>query len=85
MNTIEVVKFIVNNVISKLNRHKFFKDRDMREWMPFIAYALYEKGIYVHPVGKSWCSETTKENAEKYIDDNEQLFEEYGKWCEAQR
>ena len=57
----EILFDLINNVISRLNRHEFLKEQDMEEWMTLISDWLYNKGIYVMPIGCGWCAETKKE------------------------
>lgn len=63
----EILFDLINNVISRLNRHKFLKEQDMEEWMTLISDWLYNKGIYVMPIGCGWCAETKKKRTGKRI------------------
>ena len=80
-----ILSGLINQLISRFNRHLFFKEKDMEEWMPFISKYLYNKGIYVMPCGSAWYHETTKENVEEYLKEYSDLFKEYTKWCDSQR
>lgn len=79
-----ITEYLVNK-IAILNRHSFFKNKDMEEWMAFISLWLYHKDIYVRPVGSAWYCEVSKERAEEYIKENQHLYEEYAEWCDKQR
>lgn len=79
-----IIEYLVNK-IALLNRHSFFKGKDMEEWMPFISLWLYHKDIYVRPVGSAWYCEVSKERAWEYITQNQHLFDEYYKWADEQR
>lgn len=81
---ISIIQEIVG-VVARLNRHSFFKDKDMEEWMPFISGALYDSGVYVMPIGSAWCCKASKDMVKEYLDDNKELFEEYHKWAISQR
>lgn len=72
-------------MIAMFNRESFFDERDMEELMPFVSRYLKNIGIYVAPCGANWCSETTKEQVENYIEEHQKLFEEYKDWYESQR
>lgn len=80
----DIAEYLVNK-IAILNRHSFFKNRDMEEWMAFISLWLYHKDIYVRPVGSAWYCEVSKESAEEYIRENQHLYDEYAKWMDKQR
>lgn len=79
-----IIEYLVNK-IALLNRHAFFKNKDMEEWMPFISLWLYYRGVYVRPIGSDWCHEVSKESADEYINQNQHLYDEYAKWCDEQR
>ena len=81
----EILFDLINNVISRLNRHEFLKEQDMEEWMTLISDWLYNKGIYVMPIGCGWCVETKKEWVKEYLDDHKDFFDDYAKWCSKQR
>lgn len=80
----DIIRQLVT-AIACLNRHAFFKDKDMDEWMPFISKLLYDNGIYAMPVGCAWCIEVSKDMVEKYLDEYKELFEEHRKWVISQR
>lgn len=80
----DTTEYLINK-IAILNRHSFFKDRDMEEWMAFISLWLYHEGVYVKPVGSAWCCEVSKESVEEYIKKNQHLYDEYAEWWKSQR
>ena len=66
---------------------KGFKKKDEAEVIIAFASALLRnKGIYTQPCGSSWCSfDWTQEDLEDYFKEYKPVFEDYGKWCMAQR
>lgn len=66
---------------------KGFKKKDEAEVIIAFASALLRnKGIYTQPCGCSWCSfDWKQEDLEDYFKEYKPVFEDYGKWCMAQR
>ena len=52
----------------------------------FASALLRNKGIYTQPCGCAWCSfDWKQEDLEDYFKEYQPVFEDYGKWCMAQR
>lgn len=85
----EAIITFVNNWLPSLVQDKWFTEdptvQGMARAMPFISACLAQYGIYVAPVGASWCVSVSKESALDYIRENHDLMLEYGKWCDEQR
>jgi hypothetical protein len=66
---------------------KGFKKKDEAEVIIAFASALLRnKGIYTQPCGCAWCSfDWKQEDLEDYFKEYQPVFEDYGKWCMAQR
>lgn len=66
---------------------KGFKKKDEAEVIIAFASALLRnKGIYTQPCGCAWCSfDWKQEDLEDYFKDYKPVFEDYNKWCMAQR
>lgn len=83
----EAIITFVRNWLPSLVQDEWFRDceQPMSRCMPFISSCLAQYGIYVMPVGASWCTPVTKDQVLGYIRENHDLILEYGKWCEEQR
>lgn len=66
---------------------KGFKKKDEAEVIIAFASALLRnKGVYTQPCGSAWCSfDWKQEDLEDYFKEYKPVFEDYGKWCMAQR
>ena len=45
----------------------------------------YQLGIYVCPIGSSWCVPCSKEGAERYIKEYNDIWKDYVDWQWSQR
>lgn len=84
MDKLEALKALIE-LIACFNRHRWFKDKDMEDLMPFISGTLMTHGVYVMPCGCAWAHETTKEQVEEYLSENKTLFDSYHSWASTQR
>ena len=75
----QVIKGIIH-YMAVFEVRSFFENKSMEERIPFIVRYLYSEGIYMMPVGASWCSPMSKKSVEEYLKRNEQLFKDYDTW-----
>lgn len=80
----EILKGFVD-VVANFNRRPWFKDKDMDEWMPFLTGYLKDKGFHIMPCGSAWAYAMPKESVERYLGENQHLFDSYWDWAATQR
>lgn len=85
----DAIIIFINNWLPSLVQDEWFTEdptvQGMAKAMPFISAYLAQYGIFVMPVGASWCVPVSKQSALEYIKKNHDLILEYSNWCDSQR
>lgn len=87
----------VADTVATFARHNYWKDklyqkikgRESLDEAEILVAAVnskaYQLGIYVCPVGSNWCVPCSKESAEKYIKEYDDIWKDYINWQWNQR
>jgi len=87
----------VADTVATFARHKYWSEKlyrklpsreDLDEAEIMVAAVnskAYQLGIYVCPIGSSWCVPCSKEGAEKYIKEYNDIWKDYINWQWEQR